>query len=326
MNHDAPVLCVQDLVTHFFSRAGVVKAVDGVSFSVPAGRVFGIVGESGSGKTMTGLSVLGLVPPPGRIVSGSIRLNGWELTAMDESDLRRLRGNQMAMIFQDAMTALNPVLRVDTQMIEAIRVHRPMSRNQARIEAATALAQVGIPAPEERLRAYPHQFSGGMRQRLAIALAMINAPKLIIADEPTTALDVTIQAQILSEVQKLSRDRGTAIIWITHDLTVVAGLADRIGVMYAGRLVETGSVDSVLDHPLHPYTLGLIGSVPSRTRRGKPLAQIPGTTPSLAHLPAGCAFKDRCCRARETCRQTPAMVEAAPGHQVRCHFPGGELP
>ena len=321
MNRQEPVLCVEGLSTHFFPKTGVVKAVDGVSFSVSAGEIFGIVGESGSGKTITGLSVLGLVPLPGKIVSGSIRLNGTDLAKMDPFGLRQLRGMEMAMIFQDAMTALNPVLRVDTQVIEAIRAHRPMPIHQARKEAASALAQMGIPAPEERLRAYPHQFSGGMRQRLAIALAMINSPGLIIADEPTTALDVTIQAQILSEVQELSRSKGTAIVWITHDLTVVAGLADRIGVMYAGRLVETGTTDDVLDTPLHPYTLGLIGSIPSRTRRGSPLAQIPGSTPSLDNLPVGCAFIERCRRARTACREIPAMVERAPGHWVRCHFP-----
>ncbi|WP_022666874.1 ABC transporter ATP-binding protein [Desulfospira joergensenii] len=326
MKRQDPILYIEGLTTHFFSKTGVVKAVDGVSFSVSAGEIFGIVGESGSGKTLTGLSVLGLVPPPGKIIDGSIHLNGIDLTGMDASGLRRLRGMEMAMIFQDAMTALNPVLRVDTQVIEAIRAHRPMPRHQALKEAAAALAQVGIPAPEERLRAYPHQFSGGMRQRLAIALAMINSPGLIIADEPTTALDVTIQAQILSEVQKLSRSKGTAIVWITHDLTVVAGLADRIGVMYAGRLVETGTTDDVLDNPLHPYTRGLIGSIPSRTRRGLPLAQIPGSTPSLDNLPAGCAFIERCSRARTACRENPAMAETTPGHQVRCHFPGGELP
>ncbi len=325
MNRQEPVLCVEGLSTHFFPKTGVVKAVDGVSFSVSAGEIFGIVGESGSGKTITGLSVLGLVPLPGKIVSGSIRLNGTDLAKMDPFGLRQLRGMEMAMIFQDAMTALNPVLRVDTQVIEAIRAHRPMPIHQARKEAASALAQMGIPAPEERLRAYPHQFSGGMRQRLAIALAMINSPGLIIADEPTTALDVTIQAQILSEVQELSRSKGTAIVWITHDLTVVAGLADRIGVMYAGRLVETGTTDDVLDTPLHPYTLGLIGSIPSRTRRGSPLAQIPGSTPSLDNLPVGCAFIERCRRARTACREIPAMVERAPGHWVRCHFPEGGL-
>ena len=314
------VLDVTDLRTHFFTRAGVVPAVDGVSLSVDRGEVVGLVGESGSGKSVTGFSVMGLVDPPGRIVSGSIKLDGEELVGRSEADWQRIRGNRVAMIFQDPMMTLNPVLRVDTQMIEAITAHERVSKQAAKARARDALAAVGIPAPEERLDAYPHQFSGGMRQRVAIAIALLNGPDLIVADEPTTALDVTIQAQILFEVQKLAAETGTALIWITHDLAVVSGLADRLAVMYAGRIVETGATDAVLDAPRHPYTVGLIGSVPSQNRRGEPLAQIPGMTPSMTHLPPGCAFAPRCPRRSDICRTLP---ELAPVHGAlaRCHHP-----
>lgn len=225
----------------------------------------------------------------------------------------------MAMVFQDPMMTLNPVLRIDTQMIEAILAHKPIEKELARQQARDALGQVGIPSPDERLKAYPHQFSGGMRQRVAIAIALLNKPDLIIADEPTTALDVTIQGQILHEVQRLCRESGTALIWITHDLAVVAGLADRICVMYAGRIVESGTVGEVLDQPLHPYTHGLIGSVPSHNRRGKRLNQIPGMTPSLLHLPQGCAFRTRCPRADDTCSVNPELSELLPGRVLLCH-------
>jgi peptide/nickel transport system ATP-binding protein len=233
--------------------------------------------------------------------------------------MRDLRGNRIAMIFQDPMMTLNPVLRIDTQMIEAVRAHTNLTHAQARAKSRDALGMVGIPSPEERLSAYPHQFSGGMRQRVAIAIALLHNPELLIADEPTTALDVTIQAQILSEVQRLAAEHGTALIWITHDLSVIAGLADRIAVMYAGRVVESGDAADVLDHPLHPYTAGLIGSVPSRNRRGQPLLQIPGMTPSLLSLPEGCAFRSRCTRADATCEQQPP--ETGTGHTARCFHP-----
>jgi peptide/nickel transport system ATP-binding protein len=318
----APLLAVEDLQTHFFTRAGVVKAVAGVSLTVRRGEVLGLVGESGSGKTVTGFSIIGLVDPPGRIVAGRIVFEGQDLARLPEERLRALRGERIAMIFQDPMMTLNPVLRIDTQMIEAIRAHHPdVSSAEARQRARDGLAQVGIPAAEERLAAYPHQFSGGMRQRVAIAIALLNRPALLIADEPTTALDVTIQAQILYEVQKLCRESGTALLWITHDLAVVGGLADAIAVMYAGRIVEQGPVDDVLDRPLHPYTRGLIGSVPSRNRRGVPLQQIPGMTPSPLKLPAGCSFRSRCPRADERCREMPALEELLPTHLVRCVHP-----
>jgi peptide/nickel transport system ATP-binding protein len=316
-----PILEVEGLETHFDMRAGTAKAVDGVSFSVGRGEILGLVGESGSGKSVTGFSVLGLVEPPGRIVGGSVRFDGEELVGAPPGRLRRLRGSRIAMIFQDPMMTLNPVLRVDTQMIEAVEAHGDVGRAEARERARAALGRVGIPAPEERLRAYPHQLSGGMRQRVAIAIAFLNSPDLIIADEPTTALDVTIQAQILAEAQTLCREAGTAMIWITHDLAVVAGLADRIAVMYAGRIVEEGTTDDVIDRPLHPYTVGLLGSVPGAGTRGRKLVQIPGMTPDLTRLPPGCAFRDRCPRASGICARAPAALEHAPDHVARCHHP-----
>ena len=321
MSGDQPaVLQVDNLHTHFFTKAGVVKAVDGVSFSVARGRVMGLVGESGSGKSMTGYSLMGLVDAPGKIVDGRILLNGKDVTRYDNAQWRGLRGNRIAMIFQDPMMTLNPVLRIDTQMIEAITAHHHVSRTEALNRCREALVKVGIASPDERLQAYPHQFSGGMRQRVAIAIALLNKPDVIIADEPTTALDVTIQGQILFEMQKLCRESGTALIWITHDLSVVAGLADEIAVMYAGKIVERGSVADVLDRPMHPYTVGLLRSVPSSNVRGQPLRQIRGMTPSLLAIGLGCAFRDRCDDRADACEVMPP-IEAQAGHAVRCHFP-----
>ena len=322
MRDGTPTLEVRGLRTHFFTRAGVVKAVDDVSFAVQPGKVLGLVGESGSGKSVTGFSIIGLVDPPGRIAGGKVLFNGEDLVGASEESLRGLRGDRMAMIFQDPMMTLNPVLRIDTQMIETVQAHARVSREEARQRARDALGQVGIPSPEERLHAYPHQFSGGMRQRVAIAIALLHGPALIVADEPTTALDVTIQGQILAEVQKLCAGRGTALIWITHDLSVVAGLADDIAVMYAGKVVEQGPVGPVLDAPLHPYTAGLIGSVPSRNKRGVPLRQIPGMTPSMLSLPTGCAFRARCPRATGECAAAPPpMAATLPGRLARCIHP-----
>jgi len=322
---DTATLAIEDLHTHFFTRQGVVKAVDGVSFSVARGRIMGLVGESGSGKSMIGYSIMGLIDAPGKIVSGRILLQGNDLRSLDAEALRRVRGNRIAMIFQDPMMTLNPVLRIDTQMTEAIQAHHPVSAAAARERARQALVRVGIPSPDERLRAYPHQFSGGMRQRVAIAIALLNKPALLIADEPTTALDVTIQGQILSEVQQLCRESGAALIWITHDLSLVAGLADEVSVMYAGRIVEQGTVDEILDRPLHPYTRGLIDSVPSRNVRGRPLRQIPGMTPSLLDLPAGCPFRNRCLRASDICGTEPGVDPAGTGRHVRCFHPLVEM-
>jgi peptide/nickel transport system ATP-binding protein len=316
-----PTLEVRNLRTHFFTREGVLPAVDDVSFTLERGRILGLVGESGSGKSVTGFSLLGLVDPPGRIVGGSILFQGRDLTSLPAREMRKLQGNRIAMIFQDPMMTLNPVLRVDAQMIEAVRAHSPVNKSAARELARDTLGMMGIPSPEQRLLAYPHQLSGGMRQRVAIAIALLHRPDLIIADEPTTALDVTIQAQILSEVQKLARLHGTALIWITHDLSVVAGLADEVAVMYSGRIVEQGKVADVLDRPLHPYTLGLLGSLPSNNKRGQRLRQIPGMAPNLLVLPPGCAFAARCERATELCRQRPEITQPRPDHLVRCFHP-----
>jgi oligopeptide/dipeptide ABC transporter ATP-binding protein len=322
--HDI-TLEVRDLQTRFHTRAGVLPVVNGVSFTLGRGKVLGLVGESGSGKSVTGFSIMGLVDPPGRVEGGQVLFKGQDLMQLTPRERRALRGNRIAMIFQDPMATLNPVLRVDTQMMEAVHAHRKVSHAAARQQSADALALMGIPSPEDRLRAYPHQLSGGMRQRVAIAIAMLHGPDLIIADEPTTALDVTIQAQILSEMQKLVQTSGTSLIWISHDLSVVAGLADEIAVMYAGRIVEHGSVDQVLDHPQHPYTQGLIGSLPSANRRGARLRQIPGMAPNLLQMPAGCAFAPRCARASAVCNTLPDMSRPrvdAPSHLVRCFHPG----
>ncbi|MEO8977774.1 MAG: ABC transporter ATP-binding protein [Casimicrobiaceae bacterium] len=316
-----PTLEVRGLRTHFMTDAGVVRAVDDVSLTVERGKILGLVGESGSGKSVTGFSVIGLVDPPGKVVGGQIIYHGRDLATLTKEDMRELRGNRIAMIFQDPMMTLNPVLRIDTQMIEAVQAHSSVSRESARIRASETLALVGIPAPDARLKSYPHQFSGGMRQRVAIAIALLHNPDLIIADEPTTALDVTIQGQILAEVQKLVRERHTALIWITHDLSVVAGLADEIAVMYAGRIVETGPADLVLDQPAHPYTQGLIDSLPSANRRGARLRQVPGMTPNLLNLPGGCAFRPRCGRADAACLQDPPLFKIGSGRTHRCFHP-----
>ena len=317
-----PLLAVDGLRTHFFTRSGVVRAVDDVSFDVGRGEVVALVGESGSGKSMTGYSIMGLVDAPGRIVGGAIRFQGKDLTRLSPEAMRQLRGSRIAMIFQDPMMTLNPVLRIDTQMIEAILAHSNVSRTLALERSRDALVRVGIASPDERLRGYPHQFSGGMRQRVAIAIALLNDPKLIIADEPTTALDVTIQGQILFEMQKLSRETGAALLWITHDLSVVAGLADRICVMYAGRVVEQGTAHDVLSAPRHPYTRGLLDSVPGNASAHARLKQIPGMTPSLLELSEGCPFRSRCAYADSDCQQSPTMRPIGHADQaVRCFHP-----
>jgi peptide/nickel transport system ATP-binding protein len=316
-----PALSVRDLTITFQTRDAQLTAVHGVSFSLAPGEVLGLVGESGSGKSVTGLAVMGLLDGSGRIASGSVRLCGTELVGLPDRQMRKLRGREISMIFQDPSTTLNPVLRVDTQMIEAVRAHERLSHKAARARAVSALQAVSIPSPAERLTAYPHQFSGGMRQRLAIAIALLHRPAVLIADEPTTALDVTIQAQVLSEVQKLAAEQGTGLVWISHDLSVVSGLADRIAVMYAGRIVETGSVADILLDPAHPYTAGLIASVPSRNRRGVPLAQIRGAMPSLAAVPPGCPFHPRCDHADALCGRTMPPSTRFGERRVRCHHP-----
>ena len=314
-----PVLVVENLETQFASSAGLVRAVDGVSFSVDRGEILGLVGESGSGKSITGFSILGLIEPPGRVAGGRILFQGEDLVGLPTERLRRLRGKKIAMIFQHPMMTLNPVLSIETQMVEAVLAHDTVSREEARVRSRDALGLVGIPSPEERLKAYPHQFSGGMRQRVAIAIALLHKPDLIIADEPTTALDVTIQGQILFEVRRLASEFGMALIWISHDLGVVASLADRIAVMYAGRIVETGVTDDVLDRPAHPYTRGLMEALPANAARGERLHPIPGLSPSPLARPAGCAFRTRCFAASEVCQQEPKPQGVS--HSFRCHHP-----
>ena len=316
-----PLLDVRGLRTHFHTRAGVVKAVDGVSFQLRRGEILGLVGESGSGKSITAFSLMKLIDAPGRTTADRLMFDGQDLLTLSDEGYRRLRGGPLAMIFQDPMMTLNPTLRIDTQMVEAILAHERVSRKAARARAVQALARVGIPAPAERMRVYPHHLSGGMRQRVTIAMALLNSAKLIIADEPTTALDVTIQGQILYEVQKLCRETGTALIWITHDLAVVSELADRIAVMYAGRIVETGTTAQIVDTPAHPYTRGLIASIPSIETRGEELVQIPGVMPSLSDLPTGCAFRTRCYKASARCEQDPPTRTLMGSHTAVCWFP-----
>ena len=316
------LLQVRNLVTEFGGGRGQsgTRAVNDVSFSLDRGRVLGLVGESGSGKSVTGFSIIRLLERPGRIASGEILFDGVDISRSSEEEMRRLRGKRIAMVFQDPTMTLNPVLSVGTQMIEAVLAHESVPKETARQRARDALGLVGIPSPEERLAAYPHQFSGGMRQRVAIAIALLHKPDLIIADEPTTALDVTIQSQIIAEFQKLAEEARTAVIWVTHDLAIVSRLADDIAVMYAGRLVETGPVGAVLNDPRHPYTAGLIASVPSQNHRGERLRQIDGMTPALNRLPQGCSFRTRCARADDGCRVMPGLTPAG-DRSFRCIHP-----
>jgi peptide/nickel transport system ATP-binding protein len=320
----APVLSVRGLTTRFHNRAGTVTVVDGVSFDLSRGEVIGLVGESGSGKSMTGFSLIGLVDPPGRIEAGSsVRLEGRELVGLPDRELRHLRGRRISMVFQDPMMTLNPVLTIGEQMRLVLAAHGRIDRASARARSTEVLGRVGIPDPAARLDAYPHQFSGGMRQRVAIAIAILNRPAVIVADEPTTALDVSIQAQILAEMRRLVAEDGTAMIWISHDLATVSSIADRLCVMYAGRIVEHGPATEVLAAPRHPYTRGLLDSLPSQSEPGADLHQIPGATPSLAALPPGCPFEPRCGRADPVCMTRPQDVEAPP-RGWRCHHPLGE--
>ena len=316
----APLLEVTDLRTHFFTRAGVAKAVDGVSFSLAPGEILGLVGESGSGKSVTGFSLIGLVDPPGRIVGGSIRFDGRDLVGLPPEEMRALRGRRIAMVFQDPQATLNPVLTIGTQMALALQAHGRVSDRAAAERAAAMLTRVGIPEAASRLANYPHEFSGGMRQRVAIAMALLNGPDLIVADEPTTALDVSIQAQILAEMKSLAQESGTALIWISHDLATVSSLADRVLVMYAGRIVESGPVGAVLRSPLHPYTRGLLDSLPAMSEPGHRLRQIPGTAPSLLALPQGCPFAPRCPRADADCTSPPPRAGTADRLAI-CHHP-----
>jgi peptide/nickel transport system ATP-binding protein len=312
------LLSVANLRTEFATRNGPLKAVDGVSFDLAAGEIIGLVGESGSGKSVTGFSILGLIDPPGRIAGGSVKLEGRELVGLRIGELRSIRGREIAMVFQDPSATLNPVLTIGRQMRLALAAHGGVSEAAARERSVEVLTRVGIPDPAKRLDNWPHQFSGGMRQRVAIAIALLNRPKLIICDEPTTALDVSIQAQILTEMKALARDMGTAMIWISHDLATVSSVASRILVMYAGRIIEEGGVKEVLRAPRHPYTRGLLDSLPANATPGRDLVQIPGATPSLLDLPPGCPFAPRCGQATDICKtEPPRIIEGA--RAVRCH-------
>ncbi len=323
------VLDVKNLKTQFFTRAGVVYAVDGVSMHIDEGETLGIVGESGCGKSVTATSIMRLIPsPPGRIVEGEILLdrgNGPEnLLDFSDREMRRVRGNAIAMIFQDPMTSLNPVYTVGDQLAEPLIIHLGMSKREAEERAIELLQRVGIPGAEERLHSYPHQFSGGMRQRVMIAMALGCNPQLLSADEPTTALDVTIQAQILDLMLQLNREVGTAIMLITHDLGVVAEVCERVNVMYAGQIVETGAAESIFGQPQHPYTIGLLNSVPKLGENVKQeLIPIPGLPPDLLEPPIGCRFRARCRFRQEKCEESPPLAEVAPGQLARCWFPQG---
>lgn len=319
------LLSVTDLKMYFHTRDGVVKAVDGVSYTLNRGETLGVVGESGSGKSVHALTMMKLIPmPPGKIEGGDVVFKGRSLLDMAEDEIRKIRGNEIAMIFQDPMTSLNPVFRIGRQLAEPLQVHKGMSRSEANARAVELLRLVGIPHPESRVRDYPHQFSGGMRQRAMIAMALACDPDILIADEPTTALDVTIQAQILELMQEIQKRTGSAIIMITHDLGVVADMADRILVMYAGRPVEYGTTDEVFYKPMHPYTWGLMDSIPRHDISTKSeLCPIKGQPPSLVDVPAGCAFHPRCPYVQDRCRtESPVLREVEAGHMAACHFAG----
>jgi oligopeptide/dipeptide ABC transporter ATP-binding protein len=316
------LLKIEELKTHFHTFAGVIKAVDGVDFHVDEGEILGVVGESGCGKSVLGFSIMGLVDPPGRIESGRIEFDGRDLARLEERDMRKIRGKEITMIFQDPMTSLNPLYTIQDQMEEVMRLHGNISAGQRKRRCIALLDEVGISQPESRLKNYPHQFSGGMRQRVIIAIALASNPKLVIADEPTTALDVTIQAQILKLMKRLVTEQRTAMMLITHDLAVVSEMADRIVVMYCGRIVEKGPRDAIIHRCRHPYTLGLLGSIPKLVSRQKRLRQIPGMVPNVMNLPPGCAFAPRCNYAKPLCREKrPELAALEPGQAAACFYP-----
>jgi peptide/nickel transport system ATP-binding protein len=315
-----PVLSVRDLRVEFVTRRGVLKAIDGISFDIARGEVLGVVGESGAGKSVTGAAVIGLIDPPGRIAAGEIRLSGERIDNLKPEAMRRVRGKRIGMIFQDPLTSLNPLYRVGHQLVETIQTHTNLSGAAARKRAVDLLAEVGIPAPERRIDGYPHEFSGGMRQRVVIALALCAEPELIIADEPTTALDVSVQAQIIALLERLGREHGTAIMLITHDMGVIAEAADRVAVMYSGRIAEIGPVRDVVRNPLHPYARGLMGAIPSLASEADRLVQIPGSMPRLSAIPPGCAFNPRCPHAWERCRVDRPEPIQHDVHRVACHL------
>jgi peptide/nickel transport system ATP-binding protein len=316
-----PVLSVRNLRVEFASRRGALRAIDGVSFDIAKGEVLGVVGESGAGKSVTGLAAIGLIDPPGRITGGEILLSGLRIDNLPPEAMRRIRGKRIAMIFQDPLTSLNPLYRIGDQLVETIRTHLNMNETQARRRAVDLLAEVGIPAPDKRVDAYPHEFSGGMRQRVVIALAIAAEPELIIADEPTTALDVSVQAQIIALIKRLGRDHGTAVMLVTHDMGVIAETSDRVAVMYSGRIAEIGPVRDVVQNPLHPYAKGLMGAIPTLTGdASQRLVQIPGSMPRLSAIPQGCAFNPRCSFAFDRCRIERPEPIAVGAQQVACHL------
>ncbi len=320
-----PVLSFQELKTYFFTASGVTKAVDGVSLSVEAGETLGIVGESGSGKTVTCLSALRLVPRPGKIVGGHILFENRDLVGLAEGELRRIRGKQIGMVFQDPMSSLNPFLTIGEQVAEPLRIHDRLSRRQARRRVIELLEKVGLPEPAARLEDYPHRFSGGMRQRVMIAMALITRPKVLIADEPTTALDVTIQAQVLELFRGLKEEFGASILLITHNLGILAGMADRVAVMYAGRVVECAPTSELFYHPRHPYTLGLLKAVPRLGNTPQTLAPIAGSPPDLAQLPPGCSFYERCPYHQPRCRdEAPPLAPVGNQHRASCWVDVGQ--
>ncbi|MCC6622534.1 MAG: ABC transporter ATP-binding protein [Deltaproteobacteria bacterium] len=318
----SPLLEVEDLVVQFKTDHGWVTAVDGISYTLRRSETLGIVGESGSGKSVTNLAVMRLLPtPPARIAGGRVRLRGEDLLAKSESQMRRLRGNTLAMIFQDPMTSLNPYLRIGSQLVEVVRLHQKKGAAEARRLALDMLARVGIPDPGRRFDSHPHELSGGMRQRVMIAMMLLNRPEVLIADEPTTALDVTIQAQILDLLRDLQKELGMSVTLITHDLGVVAGMTDRVIVMYGGRIMEEAPAASLYALPSHPYTIGLLASIPRPDKAVERLYSIPGRPPDLGQAPAGCAFAPRCQFVKDLCHQrVPELVDIGPGHRARCHF------
>ena len=319
-------LQIDHLCTSFFTQRGEVKAVNDVSIDVPRGKIVGIVGESGCGKSMTARSILGLLKYPGKIVSGEIRLEGRELTALSERELCEVRGSEISMIFQEPMTSLNPVMKVGKQVQEAILLHRPVSKQEAKQQTLAIFEKVGISEPEKRYHCYPHELSGGLRQRVMIAMAMICRPKLLIADEPTTALDVTVEAQILQLMKTLRDEEGTSMLLISHNLGVIAQLCDYVYVMYAGRIVEQADTFELFDHPMHPYTRGLLNAVAALGCGGDRLDTIPGVVPNLLHLPDGCSFSLRCAQLETRCTDClPALHTVSEGHKVRCHMAEKEV-
>jgi peptide/nickel transport system ATP-binding protein len=314
----SPLLSVRDLVVEFPTRRGTLTAVDKVSFDIAPGEVLGVVGESGAGKSLTGAAIIGLLEPPGRIAGGTVSLKGERIDNLSPEAMRKVRGKRIGMVFQDPLTSLNPLYRVGEQLIETIQTHTPMTSAQARQRAIDLLTEVGIPAPETRIEAYPHQFSGGMRQRVVLALALCAEPELVVADEPTTALDVSVQAQIIALLKNLCRRHGTAVMLITHDMGVIAETADRVAVMYAGRIAEIGPVRDVIKRPLHPYTSGLMGSIPAIDGTSDRLVQIQGSMPRLTAIPKGCAFNPRCPKVFDRCREERPEPLAVGPARVAC--------